>query len=244
MFDVVLFVVFPYLAVSMAVVVGLYRYFTQRYTYSSLSTEFIEKRMLFWGSIPWHYGIIIVLLAHLIPLLVPGGWTLFVSSSLRLYTLEAIGLSVALFAWIGLVVLIYRRFSDSRLRALTSPMDVVLLAFLLWQVSSGIYIALFNSWGAQWFTATAVPWIHSLLVLQPNHQLVSSLAWVIKIHMLGGFILLALFPFTRLVHFVSFPLKYLWRPYQVVRWYKETDRIKKGSINYGDEETVSRSIES
>jgi|SRR5690625_3070434 len=223
MFDVFFYTVFPYLAIALAIIVGLYRYFKHKFTYSSLSTQFIEKRKLFWGSIPFHYGIVIVLIAHLIPILFPAVWKSLVGNMTRLYTIEIIGLSIALWALFGLIVLMIRRFSDSRLRALTSPMDVVLLIFLLWQIGSGIYIAIFNHWGAQWYTTTAVPWIHSLLIFQPNHELVSSLSLVIKIHMLGGFILLALFPFTRLVHVVSFPLAYLWRPYQVVRWYKKMD---------------------
>lgn len=224
MFDIVLFTVFPYIAVTLAVVVGVYRYMTQKYTYSSLSTEFIEKRKLFWGSIPFHYGVILILLAHIFAIVFSGVWKSLLSSTSRLYTVEIIGLSFALWAFLGLVVLVFRRFSDSRLRSLTSPMDAVLLAFLLWQIGSGIYVAVFNRWGAQWFTATAVPWIHSLLILQPQHEYVSTLPLVIKVHMLGGFILLALFPFTRLVHVVSFPYSYLWRPYQVVRWYKERSR--------------------
>jgi len=224
MFDVVLFIVFPYLAVILAVVMGIYRFKNQKFTYSSLSTEFIEKRKLFWGSNAFHYGIIIILLAHVFAIIFAGSWKALVSSSSRLYAVEIIGLSFALWAFFGLLVLVVRRISDSRLRALTTPMDVILLAFLLWQIGSGIYVALFNRWGAQWFTVTAVPWIHSLMVFQPQHENVSSLPLVIKLHMLGGFILIALFPFTRLVHFISFPLSYLWRPYQVVRWYRQRRR--------------------
>lgn len=224
MFDDVLFIVFPYLAVTLAVVVGVYRFVTQKYTYSSLSTEFIEKRKLFWGSIPFHYGIIIILLAHLFAIIFAGTWKWLVGSTPRFYIVEIIGLSFALWAFFGLVVLIVRRISDTRLRSLTTLMDVVLLTFLLWQIGSGIYVALFNHWGSQWFTVTAVPWLHSLMFFQPKHETVSTLPLLIKMHMLGGFILLALFPFTRLVHIVSFPLPYLWRPYQVVRWYRERKR--------------------
>ena len=34
----------------------------------------------------------------------------------------------------------------------------------------------------------------------------------------GAFFLLFLFPYTRLVHVVSYPIRYLARPYQVVIW--------------------------
>jgi nitrate reductase gamma subunit len=44
--------------------------------------------------------------------------------------------------------------------------------------------------------------------------------------MLGGFLLIAVFPFTRLVHAVTVPITYLWRPYQVVIWNRRLTRTK------------------
>lgn len=52
MTDIVLFVAFPYLAVMLAVIVGVYRYVTDRFSYSSLSSQFLENRRLFWSSVP------------------------------------------------------------------------------------------------------------------------------------------------------------------------------------------------
>ena len=48
--------------------------------------------------------------------------------------------------------------------------------------------------------------------------MVSNLPFMVQIHILGDFVMVALLPFTRLVHFLSFPYEYLWRPYQVVIW--------------------------
>ena len=66
------FIVLPYVAFTLAILAGLYRYFTNRFSYSSLSSELLEKRLLFWGSVPWHYGIILILLAHLLAGLFPS----------------------------------------------------------------------------------------------------------------------------------------------------------------------------
>src|SRR4030066_251708 len=65
MLDTVLFAAFPYVAVVLAVVGGIVRYFTDRFSFSSHSSQFLENRVLFWGSVSWHYGIIFVLLAHI-----------------------------------------------------------------------------------------------------------------------------------------------------------------------------------
>ena len=89
---------------------------------------------------------------------------------------------------------------------------------LLAQVVSGFFVALFYRWGSDWYLHTAVPWLVSLATFHPQIQHVTALPWPVKAHMIGAFVILALFPFTRLVHAVTFPFRYLWRPYQVVVW--------------------------
>ncbi len=218
MLDTVLYVAFPYLAVSVAVVVGLYRYFIDRYSFSSLSSQFLENRVLFWGSVPWHYGVVLVLTAHLVALLIPGLWGDLLANPLRLYVLELTGMALALFSIIGLILLIVRRLGTPRALAVTAWMDWVLLADLLLQVVLGFSVAFFYRWGSDWYLRTAVPWLISLATFNPQTQYVSVLPWVIQLHFLNGFVLTLLFPFTRLVHFVTLPITYLWRPYQVVVW--------------------------
>ncbi len=218
MFDTVLYVVFPYAALILAVLVGVYRYFYNRFTYSSLSSQFLENRALFWGSIPWHYGVVLALTAHLLALLFPGLWALLVGEQIRLYVLEVTGMALGIFAVIGLALLISRRLANPRITAVTSVMDWVLLADLLAQVVLGVWVALFYRWGSAWYLQTAVPWLYSLAKFNPQVQFVNVLPLVVRLHFLNGFLLIALFPFTRLVHLVTFPITYLWRPFQVVIW--------------------------
>jgi nitrate reductase gamma subunit len=218
MFDFVLFVAFPYVAVILAILVGIYRYFNDRFSYSSFSSQFLENRTLFWGSVPWHYGILIILLAHLLAALFPTQWAVLIAAPLRLYVLEVTGLALALMTIVGLVLLIVRRLRNVRILAVTSAADWVLLVALLVQVVLGFWVALFYRWGSDWYLYTAVPWLVSLATLNPQVQYVTALPWVVKLHMLGGFFIIAFFPFTRLVHVVTFPITYLWRPYQVVIW--------------------------
>jgi len=214
--DIVLFAVFPYLALVVAVWGGIYRWRHDRFSYSSLSSELLEKRQLFWGSEPWHYGIVVVLLAHLVAFLVPGVWSRVIAAPATLYTFEVVGFAFALAALVGLCVLIVRRLVQQRIRSVTSVMDWVLLIVLLVQVALGFWVSLFYRWGADWFVHTSVPWLQSLVLLDPQVQYVSSLPWIVKLHILNGFLVIALFPLSRLVHLVALPFWYLWRPYQVV----------------------------
>jgi nitrate reductase gamma subunit len=133
-----------------------------------------------------------------------------------LYTIEIIGFAFGFAALVGLCVLFVRRATQERIRAVTSPVDWVLLAVLLIQVALGVYVSLVYRWGADWYVDTAVPWLVSLVSLNPQTQYVSSLPLVVKLHMLNGFLVIALFPFSRLVHLIMFPFWYLWRPYQLV----------------------------
>ncbi|MFY9959132.1 respiratory nitrate reductase subunit gamma [Bradyrhizobium sp.] len=214
--DTILFAVFPYLAVVVAIAGGVYRYRTNRFSYSTLSSQLLENRSLFWGSVPWHYGIVVVLLAHLLGFLMPGMWASITSTPAALYTIEMVGFAFGLAALVGLCVLIVRRFTTERILAVTSPMDGVLLVALLVQVALGIYVSLVYRWGADWYIDTAVPWLISLVSLNPQTQYVSSLPFAVRLHMLTGFVVILLFPFSRLVHLIMFPFWYLWRPYQLV----------------------------
>lgn len=229
MVDLWLYVAIPYVAVAVAVAGGVYRYFADRFSYSSQSSQFLENRALFWGSTAWHYGIVLVLLAHFAALAASDAWGDLVSEPTRLYTLEAIGLSLGFLAFFGLVVLVLRRLASPRLMRVTTPMDWALLLLLLAQTGLGLWIAVAYRWGSDWYVHTAVPWLESLAKFQPETATIAILPVEVKVHALGGFLLLALFPFTRLVHVVTVPVTYLWRPLQVVVWNRRPARAAAGA---------------
>lgn len=218
MWNTLLFAVVPYAAVLVAVAGGIARYRLDRFSYSSQSSQFLESRGLFWGSVLWHYGILLVLGAHVAALMFWDPWAALVSDPERLYTLEVIGLSLSLLALAGLGILVVRRLAVRRVGSVTTAMDWVLLAVLAVQVVLGVWIALGYRWGSDWYVYTIVPWLHSLFKLNPQVEHVVTLPAVVKAHAVLGFGLIALFPFTRLVHVVTVPVTYLWRSYQVVVW--------------------------
>jgi nitrate reductase gamma subunit len=218
--DLILFGVFPYVAVALVVAVGFYRYFVDRYSWSSQSSQFLESRVLFWGSVPWHYTILLILLGHLLAFLFPEGWGAMLGRPLRLYMLEVTGMALGLATVVAVALLILRRATNDRVATVTSVVDWVLLAALLVQVATGVYIAFTLRWGAVWYLHTATPWLWSLVKLDPQVQYLAVLPAVVKVHAVNAFFLVAIFPFSRLVHVISVPLSYLARPYQVVIWYR------------------------
>lgn len=220
MTDLILFGVFPYIAVTLAVFGGIYRYSVDRYSLSSQSSQFLESRVLFWGTVPWHFTIVPILLAHLLAFLFPTAWGTLLGRPLRLYLLEISGMSLGLVAVVAMVVFIVRRAMNQRITTVTTVIDWVLLAVLLLQVATGVYIAVTLRWGSLWYLHTATPWLWSLLKLDPQVSYLAVMPLVVKVHAINAFFLLALFPFSRLIHMVSIPLAYMGRSAQVVVWYR------------------------
>ena len=218
MIDVILFAILPYVAVTIAIVGVIWRYRTNQFSFSSISSQFLENRQLFWGSVPWHYGIIALFFGHLIGLLFPSSVIAFNGLPVRLYILEGTGLTLGLMVLIGLGFLLLRRITNPRVRAVTSPMDIVLLLLLLISIVTGVGTAIFYRWGSGWYVHIATPYLRSLFTFSLNVEYMAPLPLLVKIHAANAFVILAVFPFTRLVHMLSVPLAYLWRPYQIVIW--------------------------
>ena len=218
MLDNLFFIILPYAAVTLAIVVSVQRYFKRGFTYSSLSSQFLEGDELFYGSVPWHIGILIVLTGHVIGFAIPRQVLWFNGVPARLYVLETTGLLFGLLAFVGIVSLIVRRITSARIRAVTSLMDIVVLLVLLVQVGLGVYTALFYRWGSSWYAISAVPYLRSLFLLQPDLKMIAPLPMAVKAHIINAYIFLAILPFSRLVHMLVVPIHYLWRPYQVVIW--------------------------
>jgi len=218
MLDLILFVVFPYVAVALAVGGTIYRYLTNQFSFTSLSSQFLESDIQFWGSTLWHYGIIPTLLIHVAGFAIPGVMAALHSTPEELYVVELAGKVFGLMALAGAGALLVRRLVSSRIRIVTTPMDWLILVLLFFQVFLGMWIAFGYRWGATWFIHTVTPWVVSLATFQPAPQFVTSLPLIPKLHFLNATLLIALFPFGRLVHMVSFPVTYLWRSFQLVIW--------------------------
>jgi nitrate reductase gamma subunit len=223
MLDTLIFVVLPYFAIALALFVTPYRYFTNRLNWSAFSTQFLEKRTLYWGSVPWHYGVVLILAGHLIGFLFPSAVQSVLSNVSTLIALESIALALGLLALIGSVILLIRRASGV-VKAVTSYSDWILLVLILIQAATGVYMGLFVRWGMQWYLYTAVPWLYSLLTLNPQISYVSGLPLVFKIHVAGAFLILAVLPFTKLVHFLFLPLDFLKDPPLLYRWAVRRDK--------------------
>jgi nitrate reductase gamma subunit len=218
MLNTLIFIVLPYTALALFLVVTPYRWFSNRLTWTAYSTQFVEQKSLFWGINPWHYGILPLLGAHFLGIIAPGPMKSLLSNQGTLIALESIGLALGLFALFGSLVLLLRRSNSPMLKRMTVASDWVLLYLLAVQAATGVYISLFMRWGSQWYLHTAVPYFHSLLTFSPQVEYLADFPLVFKLHAAGAFLMVALLPFTKLVHIVDHPLSFLKDPPLLYRW--------------------------
>lgn len=232
--DYFLFVAFPYAAIAVFLVGTIYRYNQKGYKVTSLSAQFLENRKGFWGTVPFHWGILMVFLGHLVAFLFPQLVLSWNANPARLIAHEGLGFTFAVAVVVGLVILILRRLMDARLRQVTTKMDLFIEFFLLAQVLLGCWIALGYRWGSSWFAADLSPYLWSLIKLHPQPDAVIAMPLVIKAHIVGAFSIFFIFPFTRLVHLIVAPFHYILRPYQVVIWYWDRKRIRDAATAWSE----------
>jgi nitrate reductase gamma subunit len=170
--------------------------------------------------VSFHYGILIVLGGHVVAFLLPREILAWNSHPLRLYVLEISALVAGLLTAFGLAAAVLRRLTVSKVRQVTGAVDWILYGLLILQVANGLAVAVLHPWGSSWFASSAAPYLWSLLLLNPDIGFVTPLPLLVKSHIVGAYVLIGFFPFTRLVHVLVVPNPYLWRRPQVVRWYR------------------------
>lgn len=227
MLNTFMFVVFPYVAIAIMLVVSIYRFSVNSYKFSSLSSEFLESEQLFWGSVPWHYGIIAVFLGHLIGFLFPREVLLFNSVPVRLLILEVTALIFGLMTLFGICMLIKRRLTNPRIKVVTSKMDLIILFVLLLQVVAGVGTAVMYRWGSNWYATSMTPYLWSIVKFNPDMKYVMAMPHLVKFHIVNAFFIIGLLPFTRLLHFLILPVQYLWRSWQIVVWNYDPKTVRK-----------------
>lgn len=217
--DLLLFVILPYVAAAVCAIGAVERYRRHGVSLTSQSSQFLENRLHFWALVPFHAGILTLALGHLIAFAMPSGVLAWNAVPLRLYVLEAAALTAGILALVGFALVIVRRTVVPALRIGTTPFDWFVYAVLLGDIATGVALALWYPWGSSWFAAAAAPYLWSLVTLQPDIALATAMPLLVRAHLAGAWLLLLLFPFSRLVHILAVPNPYLWRAPQVVRWY-------------------------
>lgn len=225
-FNALFFLALPYVSLFTFFLMTIVRYRSKGFTYSSLSSQFLENRQHFWALMPFHYGILTVLASHIAGFLIPRQVMWWNSVPVRLWIMETGMLAAGLLTLAGLVAAMVRRRTNHKIAIVTTWSDWVILTLLLLQVISGIGVAMMHPWGSSWFAMAVTPYLWSVARLNPDMTVVSVMPPMVKWHIVNAFLVIGFFPFTRLVHILVAPNPYLWRRPQVVRWYRRPAAAK------------------
>ena len=216
--DSIFFGVFPYTALAIFIIGSIYRYTKKGYKVSSLSSQFLEGRKLFRGSQPFHWGLLVLFVGHLTAFLFPKAIIIWNGEPVRLLLLEFSSFAFAILALWGLFNLIFRRLSAKKLLVVSNKMDMIVYTVLLTQIISGLGVAFFVRWGSTWFASVLTPYLRSIFSFNPDLTAISDAPVLVQIHVISAFLIIALIPFTRFMHFLVAPIDYIWRKYQLVIW--------------------------
>lgn len=227
MTNILLFVVLPYACLAIFLVGSIYRYMNKGFSVSSISSQFLEGKKLFWGSQPFHWGLFFLFFGHLIAFLFPRAVLAWNGQPIRLLILEISSFAFGLCALLGVVLLISRRLTTKRVQMVTSRMDVVVYLVLITQIVSGLMVAYYSRWGSSWFAAFLTPYLKSIFVFDPQIEAIASVnSFWLKTHVISAFSIIGIIPFTRFIHFLVYPVDYIWRNYQQVIWNWDRKNIR------------------
>ena len=206
----------PYIAITVMVVGTIYRYWTGERGWTSKSSEFLAKDSLKVAGPMFHLGLFMAFGGHVIGILIPKALTDGIGISEHVYHIIALagGIPAGILFFLGFFLLMRRRFDNPRMKVNTSTMDGVIYFVLFLTLITGFGGTLLNAVGLLGdfnYREAISPWFRSILSMNPDVELMADVPLIFKAHMIMWMLTAILFPFTRLVHCLSFPFEYFMR---------------------------------
>lgn len=216
-----LFGVYPYVALTIAIIGTWVRFDLSQYSWKAGSTQMLRTKNMRLASNLFHVGIIVVLLGHLFGMLTPHFlYDRFISAGHKQILAVVVGGIAGVFCWFGLVMLMWRRFTDDRISNTSSFSDRLVLVLLFIQLNLGLLSIFTSVKHLDGYTMMNLAgWAQDITVLRPWQAAarIEQTDLIYQLHMALGITLIAIFPFTRLIHIISAPIWYFGRRYQIVR---------------------------
>ncbi len=218
-----LFGIYPYIAIVIFLLGSLIRFEREQYSWKSESSQVLYTGSLRLGNILFHVGILGLFFGHLVGLLTPVAvWdALGVSHGTKQVFAMVAGGIMGVMCLAGLLILLARRFGNTRLAKNTTWRDKLVLLWLLATVIAGlstIFVSAQHLDGEE--MVALMTWAQHIATFRGDAaSYIIGASWVFKLHLFLGMSLFVVFPFTRLVHAWSGfgTVSYLNRSWQLVR---------------------------
>jgi len=213
--DLILWIIVPYACLVVFIGGHVWRARHGRLTWTTRSTQLLENKLLRPGILLFHLGLLAVIGGHVLGLLVPKSATEAVGVHESLYHAVSVtaGTSAGLAMTIGFILLCVRRTTVSRVRSRTTRTDVATFLLLGLVIATGMYATVIANLiqGGYDYRETVAPWFRGLFLFTPHTAEMAGAPFMYQLHALSTMALYALWPFSRLVHAWSIPVRYLTR---------------------------------
>lgn len=217
-----MFGVYPYICLAVLLVGSLIRFDRDQYTWKSDSSQLLRHGMLRLGSNLFHWGVLVVVIGHFAGFLAPH-WLVvpFLSASGHQLVAMVAGGSAGAVSIVGLSILIVRRLGEPRIRHNSRKSDIVIVLMLWAQLALGLgTVALSTRHMDGALFEQLTDYVKGVVTFRPDiAALLVGVPLTYRLHILLGFTIFLVSPFTRMVHIWSglASLAYAIRPYQLVR---------------------------
>ncbi|WP_333685012.1 respiratory nitrate reductase subunit gamma [Pontibaca methylaminivorans] len=217
-----IFGIYPYIAITVMILGSIIRYDADPFSWKSKSSQILRRRQFVIGSVLFHVGVLVIFFGHLVGLLTPVAVfdAMGISHGAKQILAMAAGGIAGVMALVGGGMLLHRRLTDPRVRAHSSLADNGILILLVAQLVLGLLTILVSAQHLDGHEMLLLmSWAQGIVYFQAGAaEHIADVHWLFKLHIFLGLTMFLLFPFTRLVHMISVPVRYLWRPgYQIVR---------------------------
>ncbi len=214
------FGIYPYICLGVLALGTLIRYDREQYSWKASSSQLLGDKGLRIGNVMFHIGVLILFLGHLFGMLTPHAfYEHFISAENKQLAAIIVGGVAGVIAFIGLSILVFRRLFVARVRQTSNPSDIAVILILWVQIVLGMLTIPFS---LAHHDATVMlkltDWAQHIFTFRSGAaQFMVGIDWPFHVHIILGLTIFLIFPFTRLVHMLSAPGKYVFRPYQIVR---------------------------
>ena len=214
------FGIYPYICLVTLVVGTVIRYDREPYSWRASSSQLLADKGLKIGNMLFHIGVIFIFFGHLVGLLTPHAlYEHFITAEQKQMTAIVAGGIAGVIGFAGLTILVMRRLFVDRVRMTSAPGDILVVVMLWLQITLGLITIPFSlSHHDASLMLRLSEWAQHILTFRAGAaDYIVGVDWPFQLHLILGMTIFLIFPFTRLVHMLSAPVRYMWRPYQVVR---------------------------
>ena len=137
--QVFVFGIYPYIALAVCIIGTWARFDLSQYSWKTGSSQMLNDKGMRLASNMFHIGIIGILCGHLVGMMTPHTiYHHFISSEQKQLLAMVAGGIMGVICWIGLIILLVRRFTDPRISHTSSFADKLVLLILFIQLNLGL----------------------------------------------------------------------------------------------------------